>query len=126
MSMELINTHSDLFLGIVDSTDAGFSFEDKLVTHAAGMKAGALIKADGTWAAPADAANIYGILGDIRYLEPVDPELVVGQQYTARVGVRSLTAYKNLLKYNTGAVIDTAGINTLNAKNIKVTDKVYG
>lgn len=126
MSMELINRHSDVFLGIVDSTDAGFSFEDMLVTHADGMQAGALIKADGTWAAPADAANIYGVLGDLRYLEPVDSELVVGDQYTARVGVRSLTLNKNLLKYNTGAVIDTTGIDTLKAKNIKVTDKVYG
>ncbi|ULG01448.1 hypothetical protein phiA019_0102 [Aeromonas phage phiA019] len=116
--------YSDLVLGVVEASDIGYSVEEVSVTWAASMAAGALLKADGTWAAIADAASVASVLIDARVTREAQ-DFVVGTQYKLVVAKRALTLNKNLLKFSDGA-INAAGVTALEAKGIKVTDKVVG
>lgn len=116
--------YSDLVLGTVVSSDLGYSVEEVSVTWAANMAPGALLKADGTWAAIADAATVSSVLIDARVTREAQ-DFVVGTVYKLVVAKRALTLNKNLLKFSDGA-INTAGVAALEAKGIKVTDKVVG
>lgn len=116
--------YSDVVLGEVLATDPAYNCDDVTVTWAANMTAGALLKADGTWAATDDAANVAGVLVDVRALN-LTGELVAGQTYKMAVGKRGLILNKNLLKYSDGN-IDAAGVAVLEDKANKVTDRVIG
>ena len=116
--------YSDLVLGSVVSSDLGYSVEEVSVTWAANMAAGALLKADGTWAAIADAATVSSVLIDARVTREAQ-DFVVGTVYKLVVAKRALTLNKSLLKFSDG-FIDAAGVTALEAKGIKVTDKVVG
>lgn len=116
--------YSDLVLGVVEASNIGYSVEEVSVTWAASMAAGALLKADGTWAAIAEAANVAYVLIDARVTREAQ-DFVVGTQYKLVVAERALTLNKNLLKFRDGA-INAAGVTALEAKGIKVLDKVVG
>lgn len=116
--------YSDLVLGTVVASDLGYSVEEVSVTWAANMAAGSLLKADGTWAAIADAATVSSVLIDARVTREAQ-DFVVGTVYKLVVAKRALTLNKNLLKFSDGA-INAAGVTALEAKGIKVTDKVVG
>lgn len=119
--------YSDIVLGKVDSTDEGYSFLEMQVVYATGMKNGLLVKEDGTLAATADAANVFGVLLDRDLLNGVEADLVVGTTYTFVVGVRGLTLNKSALFFADGTtVINQAAIDALHDKGIKVTDKYFG
>lgn len=119
--------YSDLVLGKVDSSDQGYSFLEVPVVWVATLESGMLMKADGTAAAVADAANVTGVLLDRDVLEGVVPReaYTVGSTYNFVVGVRGLTLNKKLLKFADGTAINTAAIAALNAKGIKVTDHTF-
>jgi len=116
--------YSDLVLGKVDSSDLGYSVEEVSVTWADDMTCGALLKADGTWAVAADAADVASVLIDARVLRE-SQDFVVGTQYKLVVAKRAMTLNKNLLKYS-DAAINAAGVTALEAKGLKITDKVVG
>lgn len=116
--------YSDLVLGEVVATNPAFNCDEMTVTWVTGMKPGALIKADGTWAAAADAASVVGVVVDVKALN-LTGELVTTTTYKMAVGKRGLILNKNLLKFS-DAAINAAGIAALEAKAIKVTDRVIG
>ena len=116
--------YSDVVLGEVLATDPAYNCDDMTVTWAANMKPGALIKADGTWAAIADAANVVGVVVDVR-AQNLTGELVATQTYKMAVGKRGLILNKNLLKFSDGA-INAAAVAVLEAKANKITDRVVG
>lgn len=116
--------YSDLVLGVVEASNIGYSVEEVSVTWAASMAPGALLKADGTWAAIADAASVAYVLIDARVTREAQ-DFVVGTQYKLVAAERAMTLNKNLLKFRDGA-INAAGVTALEAKGIKVLDKVVG
>ena len=116
--------YSDLVLGVVEASDIGYSVEEVSVTWADGMAAGALLSAAGVWLAVADAATTASVLIDARVTREAQ-DFVAGTQYKLVVAKRALTLNKNLLKFS-DADIDAAGVTALEAKGIKVTDKVVG
>lgn len=120
----LTQFYSDVVLGEVLATDPAYNCDDVTVTYAAGMTAGALLKADGTWAATADAGVAVGVLVDVRALN-LTGELVAGQTYKMAVGKRGLILNKNLLKFSDGPINDAA-IAILETRANKVTDRVIG
>lgn len=116
----LTTFHSDVVLGQVKSTDAGYTTTDLDITFATGMEIGALLKADGTWATIAEAALVAGV-----YTHSCQTEFTNAVAFTGTMNVRGTTFNKNLLTYSDGA-IDAAGEAQLVALGNKVTDKVYG
>lgn len=120
----LTQFYSDVVLGEVLATDPAYNCDDVTITWAAGMTAGALVKADGTWAATADAGTVVGVLTDVRALN-LEGALVAGQTYKMAVGKRGLILNKNLLKFSDGAINDLA-VSILETRANKVTDRVVG
>lgn len=125
---ELQGKYSDIVLGKVDSSDQGYSFLEMEIDYVDGMKAGQLVKADGTLAAVADAADVVGVLLDRDLLPGVTPreDYVVGTTYKFVVGVRGLTLNQFKLFFADGTTaINAAAITALEAHGIKVTDKYF-
>lgn len=125
---ELQGFYSDIVLGKTDSSDQGYSFLEMEITYAETLKAGMLVKIDGTPAAAADAANVYGVLLDRDLLNGVVPReaYTVGQKYKFVVGVRGLTLNKTRLVFADGTtVITDPAIAALHDKGIKVTDHYF-
>lgn len=120
----LTQFYSDVVLGEVLATDPAYNCDDVTVTWVTGMTAGALLKADGTWAATADAALVVGVLTDVRALN-LEGALVNGQTYKMAVGKRGLILNKNLLKFSDGN-INAAAQAALEGFANKVTDRVIG
>lgn len=120
--------YSDIVLGKVDSSDQGYSFLEMEITYSAGLKAGMIVKADGTLAATADAASAFGVITD-RDLVPaytMPRPFVVGEKYKFVVAVRGLTLNKFKLFFADGTTaINAAAIAALEAKGLKITDKYY-
>jgi hypothetical protein len=116
--------YSDVVLGEVLATDPAYTCDDMTVTWTTAMKPGALIKADGTWAAAADVAQVVGVVVDVRALN-LTGELTNGSTYKMAVGKRGLILNKNLLKFS-DAAINAAGVTLLEGKGNKVTDRVVG
>lgn len=116
--------YSDLVLGEVVATNPAFNCDEMTVTWVTAMKPGALIKADGTWAAAADVADVVGVVVDVKALN-LTGELTTGSTYKMAVGKRGLILNKNLLKFSDTA-INAAGVALLEDKAIKVTDRVIG
>ena len=125
---ELKQFYSDLVLGKVASGDLGYSVNEASVTWATGMNAGALLEgsvaAGFTWAPKANAANVTGVLVDVRAIEGYET-FTDATAYDFVVAVRGMTLNQNYLKYSDGD-IDAAGIAVLEGLGIKVTDKVVG
>lgn len=120
--------YSDIVLGKVDSSDQGYSFLEMEITYSAGLKAGMIVKSDGTLAAEADAADAFGVITD-RDLVPaytMPRPFVVGEKYKFVVAVRGLTLNKFKLFFADGTTaINAAAIAALEAKGLKITDKYY-
>lgn len=125
---ELQGKYSDIVLGKVDSSDLGYCFEQYTCAYVEGMKAGMLVKADGTLAAVADAADVAGVLLDRDLLPGVTPReaYIVGDEYQFAVGVRGLTLNKERLFFADGTtVINPAAIAVLEGNGNKVTDRYF-
>ncbi|WAW11430.1 hypothetical protein vBAcePPAc_0053 [Aeromonas phage vB_AceP_PAc] len=120
----LTQFYSDVVLGEVLATDPAYNCDDVTVTWATGMAPGALVKADGTWAATADAALVVGVVTDVR-AQNLTGELVNGSQYVMAVGKRGLILNKTLLKFSDGA-INAAAQAVLEGTGNKVTNRVIG
>lgn len=123
--------YSDIVLGrVVAFGDTGWNFLEVNMTWAEDLVAGLLVKKDGTPAAVADAADVYGVLVDRKVLPGVEQfsngALVVGDSIPMVLAVRGLTLNALKLVYSDGTVIDQAGIDALEANGNQVTKHVVG
>lgn len=128
MANPIAGYYSDIVLGKVDSSDQGYSFLEMDIEYVEGLKAGMIVKADGSLAATGDAANAFGVITD-RDLVPAyeaPREFVVGNTYRFVVAVRGLTLNKFKLFFADGTTaINATAIAALEAKGLKITDKYY-
>ena len=117
--------YSDIVLGKVDSSDAGFNFKEIEITltadHVAGAvvtKTGALANKDGTdtFGVLVDRALLPDSAGKVNLAEP----LTVGQKYKLVVAVRGVTFAKKHLKVASGEAAPDAVLEALEAKGNKV------
>ncbi|QPI18054.1 hypothetical protein POP15_005 [Pectobacterium phage POP15] len=124
--------YSDIVLGrVVAFGDTGWNFKEVTMTFAKTLKAGLLVKADGTpVASAAEAADIYGVLVDRKVLPGVTDWNGMtpneGEDLPMVLAVRGLTLNALKLVYADDAVIDEAGIKVLEAQGNQVTDKIVG
>ncbi len=122
MNADLNLLEEQVVLGAVHS-DSGFTHDTVEVTYAATLKQGSLIKADGTEAAIADAADVVGAVDDLTIRRHSD-ELTVGDTVAISVAKRGLILNRSVLKYSDGA-IDAAGEAALSAAgNNKISNVV--
>lgn len=136
----LEGNYSDIVLGrVVAFGDTGWNFQEVDMTYIASgaaadskttLFAGLLVKEDGTpVAAPADAADIYGVLVDRKVLPGYEYFTGVfepGEAVPMVLAVRGLTLNALKVKYADGTAIDAAGIKVLEAQGNQVTDKIVG
>lgn len=123
--MMITTQYSDIVLGKVDASDAGFNFEEIEITLTAGHVAGAVVTATGALA-NADGSDAFGVLVD-RALLPDDcgrvnlaEPLTVGQKYKLVVAVRGVTFAKKHLVIADGKAAPDAVLAALEARGNKV------
>lgn len=117
--------YSDIVLGKVDASDAGFNFKEIEITLTADHVAGAVVTKTGTLANK-DGTDTFGVLvdrallpdsaGKVNLAEP----LTVGQNYKLVVAVRGVTFAKKHLKVASGEAAPAAVLEALEAKGNKV------
>lgn len=123
--MMITTQYSDIVLGKVDASDAGFNFKEIEITLTADHVAGAVVTATGTLA-NADGTDAFGVLvdrallpdsaGRVNLAEP----LTVGQKYKLVVAVRGVTFAKEHLVIAGGAKAPEAVLKALEACGNKV------
>lgn len=125
--------YSDIVLGrVVAFGDTGWNFKEVEVTWAEDtFFAGLLMKADGTAAAVADAASVYGVLVDRKVLPGVEQfkngALVAGEKVPMVLAVRGLTLNQTKLFFaDKTTAINAAAIAKLEANANQVTAHVVG
>lgn len=117
--------YSDIVLGKVDASDAGFNFKEIEITLTADHVAGAVVTKTGTLANK-DGTDTFGVLvdrallpdsaGKVNLAEP----LTVGQKYKLVVAVRGVTFAKKHLKVARGEAAPAEVLEALEAKGNKV------
>nr|DAM41398.1 MAG TPA: Head decoration protein [Caudoviricetes sp.] len=136
----LEGNYSDIVLGrVVAFGDTGWNFKEVDMTYIASgaaedskttLFAGMLVGEDGTpVAAPADSADIYGVLVDRKVLpgyEYFTGVFAPGEAVPMVLAVRGLTLNALKVKYADGTAIDAEGIKVLEAQGNQVTDKIVG
>lgn len=117
--------YSDIVLGKVDASDAGFNFKEIEITLTADHVAGAVVTKTGTLANK-NGTDTFGVLvdrallpdsaGKVNLAEP----LTVGQKYKLVVAVRGVTFAKKHLKVASGEAAPDEVLEALEAKGNKV------
>lgn len=125
----LEGNYSDIVLGrVVAFGDTGWNFEEVEMDYTTDLVAGLLVKADGTPAAVADAADVYGVLVDRKVLPGVTKHdgatPMAGEKLPMTIAVRGLTLNALKLVYSDGTAIDAAGKLALSKAGNQVTDRV--
>nr|DAM57093.1 MAG TPA: Head decoration protein [Caudoviricetes sp.] len=123
--MMITTQYSDIVLGKVDASDAGFNFKEIEITLTDDHVAGAVVTATGTLA-NADGSDTFGVLvdrallpdsaGRVNLAEP----LTIGQTYKLVVAVRGVTFAKEHLVIADGAEAPEAVLKALEARGNKV------
>nr|DAH54557.1 MAG TPA: Head decoration protein [Caudoviricetes sp.] len=123
--MMITTQYSDIVLGKVDASDAGFNFKEIEITLTADHVAGAVVTATGALAA-ADGTDAFGVLvdrallpdstGRVNLAEP----LTVGETYRLVVAVRGVTFAKEHLVIAGGTAAPEAVLEALEARGNKV------
>lgn len=123
--MMITTQYSDIVLGKVDASDAGFNFKEIEITLTADHVAGAVVTATGALA-DEDGSDAFGVLVD-RALLPDDcgrvnlaEPLTVGQKYKLVVAVRGVTFAKEHLVIAGGVAAPQAVLEALEARGNKV------
>lgn len=119
--------YSDIVLGKVDSSDAGYSFLEMPIAYVETLKAGMMVDKAGVPVAAGSGANAYGVVTDRDLVPAYTPErkFTVGTTYNFTVAVRGLTLNKSKVVYADDSAIDDAALEALEAKGLKITDKYY-
>lgn len=123
--MMITTQYSDIVLGKVDASDAGFNFKEIEIILTADHVAGAVVTATGALA-NANGTDAFGVLvdrallpdsaGRVNLAEP----LTVGQKYKLVVAVRGVTFAKEHLVIAGGAEAPEAVLKALEARGNKV------
>lgn len=123
--MMITTQYSDIVLGKVDASDAGFNFKEIEIILTADHVAGAVVTATGALANE-DGTDVFGVLVD-RALLPDDSgrvnlaePLAVDQKYKLVVAVRGVTFAKKHLVIANGVAAPTAVLEALKARGNKV------
>lgn len=114
--------YSDLVLGYVMGSDIGHAFREVTLTKTDTLQFGSVITADlGEAAAAADADTVFVWTDEAAFGFDNIP---TGQTFKAVVAKRDATLNRDLVFYSNGNAIDDAGVAALDAKGLKLTDKV--
>lgn len=123
--MMITTQYSDIVLGKVDASDAGFNFKEIEITLTADHVAGAVVTATGALA-NRDGTDAFGVLVD-RALLPDDcgrvnlaEPLIVNRKYKLVVAVRGVTFAKKHLVIAKGEAAPEAVLKALEARGNKV------
>lgn len=123
--MMITTQYSDIVLGKVDASDAGFNFKEIEIQLTADHVAGAVVTATGALANE-DGSDVFGVLVD-RALLPDDcgsvnlaEPLTVGKKYKLVVAVRGVTFAKEHLVIADGEAAPEAVLKALEARGNKV------
>lgn len=118
--------YSDLVLGKVDSSDAGYCFKEIEATYATGMKAGVLIDASGVVVPAGSASTAIGVVTDRKlFANGAEMTLAVGDKFPCVVAVRGVTLNQLLVVYSDGTAITDADALVVEKLGLKLTKKVY-
>ncbi len=101
---------SVVVLGSLDLV--GYPHDSVEVTVTATMKQGSLLKADGTEATQAEAADVAGAIDDLEFLNKLrhaSDTVPVGSKVLVSVAKRGCILNEKVLQYKDGTQIDTAG-----------------
>lgn len=123
--------YSDIVLGKVDSSDAGYNFKEMEITLTEHHHAGTVVTKDGS-IANQDGSDAYGVLvdralipdsaGKVHLAEP----LQTSQKYKLVVAVRGVTFAKDKLLATGGAKAAQAVLDKLEALGNKVQVQTLG
>ena len=113
--------YSDLVLGGAVSTDLGVGKREVNIVKTATLKIGSVLKADGTEAT--SAADAYGVLVNANLVFGLN-DLAVGDEFTGVVVKAGHTLNRFLVVDTTGAAIGDDFVEALEAKGLKLTEKV--
>lgn len=122
--------YSDIVLGKVDSSDAGYNFKEIKVTLTAHHHAGTVVTKTGA-IANEDGSDVYGVLvdralvkdaGTVHLAKPLE----VGQSYNLVVAVHGVTFAKDMLLGAGGAKADQRILDKLEALGNKVHVQTLG
>lgn len=113
---------SDLVLGYVMGSDIGHAFREVTLTKTASLQFGSVLKADLTEAANASAVDTVFVWTDEAAFGIEN--IPVGQTFKAVVAKRDVTLNRYLVVYSDGSAINDAGVAALDAKGLKLTNKV--
>lgn len=114
--------YSDLVLGYVMGSDIGHAFREVTLTKTDTLQFGSVIAANGAEAANAAAADTIFVWTDEAAFG--FENIPVGQAFKAVVAKRDVTLNRDLVFYSNGNAIDDAGVAALDAKGLKLTNKV--
>ncbi|WP_105492277.1 hypothetical protein [Escherichia coli] len=122
--------YSDIVLGKVDSSDAGYNFKEMEITLTEHHHAGTVVTKDGN-IANQNGTDAYGVLvdralvkeaGKVHLAEP----LKTGQKYKLVVAVHGVTFAKDKLLATDGAAAEQAVLDKLEALGNKVHVQTLG
>lgn len=110
--------NSVVVLGALDLD--GYSHDSVEVTVTATMVQGSLLKADGTEATKAEAADVVGAIDDLEFLNKLRAAadtVPVGSKVLVSVAKRGCILNDKVLQYKDGSKIDDAGKSALAPTN---------
>lgn len=113
---------SDLVLGYVMGSDIGHAFREVVLTKTDTLKFGSVLTDGLTEAGSAATADTIFVWTDEAAFGY--DKIPVGQTFKAVVAKRDVTLNRDLVFYSNGNAIDDAGVAALDAKGLKLTDKV--
>lgn len=115
--------YSDLVLGGVFSSDLGHSVREVNLVKTATMVLGSLLTSANVEVAAGAGASAAKVLVWVNTTFDLE-DIAVGETFTAVVAVRDVTLNRFKVVYSNGSQIDDAGVEALEAKGLKVTEKV--
>lgn len=115
--------YSDLVLGGVFSSDLGHSVREVNLVKTASMVLGSILDSSNVEVAAGSGADAAKVLVWVNTTFDLE-DIAVGETFTAVVAVRDVTLNRFRVVYADGSQIDDAGVEALEAKGLKVTEKV--
>lgn len=113
-------SYNDTLVVMTKLDSLGYTHDSVTVTVTSTMTQGSLLLADGSEAAPADAANVAGAIDDLEFLRKLydgEGQVAVGSQVTIAVAKRGCILNESNLKFNDGSAIDATAKAALGVTN---------
>ena len=113
--------YSDLVLGGVLSTDLGTGKKEINLTRTNSLQIGSVLAADGTEATSAADADSVFVFSDVAF---TIHDVNIGDQFTGVAVTRGFTLNRYRVYDNVGNPISYDYVSVLEAKGLKLTDKI--